>query len=99
MISEIRTIAADEYWLSPCYQQDSVAFHFTWQQHNNMNHHDHDHHHHNGGTMKTMLTLEEQLLPQLEAVLIPFGVYPHWGEVFTLSPLYVQAMCPRLDNF
>ena len=71
----IRTIAADEYWLSPCYQQDSVAFHFMWQHHNNMNHH----HHHNGGTMKTMTTLEEQLLPQLEAVLIPFGVGPHWG--------------------
>ena len=101
MISEIRTIAADEYWLSPCYQQDSVAFHFTWRQHNNTNHHDHhhDHHHHNGGTMKTTTTLEEQLLPQLEAVLIPFGVRPHWGKLFTLSPSYVQAMCPRLDDF
>jgi xylitol oxidase len=29
-ISEIRTIAADEEWLSPCYQRDSAAFHFTW---------------------------------------------------------------------
>ena len=29
-ISEIRTIAADELWLSPAYRQDSVAFHFTW---------------------------------------------------------------------
>ncbi|MCA9918579.1 MAG: FAD-binding protein [Anaerolineales bacterium] len=29
-ISEIRTIAADDMWLSPCYQRDSVAFHFTW---------------------------------------------------------------------
>lgn len=29
-ISEIRVIAADELWLSPCYQRDSVAFHFTW---------------------------------------------------------------------
>ncbi len=28
--SEIRTIAADDLWLSPCYQRDSVAFHFTW---------------------------------------------------------------------
>ena len=31
-ISEIRTIAADNYWMSPCYQQDSVAIHFTWKQ-------------------------------------------------------------------
>ncbi len=27
---EIRTVAADELWLSPSYQRDSVAFHFTW---------------------------------------------------------------------
>jgi alditol oxidase len=31
-ISEVRTIAADELWMSPCYQRDSVAFHFTWKQ-------------------------------------------------------------------
>ena len=30
-VSEIRCIAADEQWLSPCYKQDSVAFHFTWK--------------------------------------------------------------------
>jgi xylitol oxidase len=29
-VSEIRTIAADELWASPCYQRESVAFHFTW---------------------------------------------------------------------
>ncbi|MFJ4285512.1 D-arabinono-1,4-lactone oxidase [Paenarthrobacter nicotinovorans] len=30
-ISEIRTIAADEFWLSPFYKQQSVALHFTWK--------------------------------------------------------------------
>jgi len=30
-ISEVRTIAADDLWLSPSYQRDSVAIHFTWQ--------------------------------------------------------------------
>lgn len=29
-ISEIRTIAADDLWLSPSYQRDSVGLHFTW---------------------------------------------------------------------
>ena len=29
-ICEIRVIAADQLWLSPCYRQHSVAFHFTW---------------------------------------------------------------------
>jgi alditol oxidase len=29
-ICEIRTVAADELWLSPSYHRDSAAFHFTW---------------------------------------------------------------------
>ena len=31
-ITEIRTIAADNYWMSPCYKQASVTIHFTWKQ-------------------------------------------------------------------
>jgi xylitol oxidase len=31
-IAEIRTIAADDLWLSPFYQRDSAGFHFTWRQ-------------------------------------------------------------------
>jgi xylitol oxidase len=31
MISEVRTIAADTLWMSPCYQQASVGIHFTWK--------------------------------------------------------------------
>lgn len=30
-ISEIRTVAEDEFWLSPFYRQQSVALHFTWK--------------------------------------------------------------------
>jgi xylitol oxidase len=29
-ICEIRTIAADDLWLSPSHQRDTAAFHFTW---------------------------------------------------------------------
>jgi alditol oxidase len=32
LISEIRTIAADELWMSPCYERPSVTIHFTWKQ-------------------------------------------------------------------
>jgi len=32
MITEIRTIAADNLWMSPCYKTDCVAIHFTWKQ-------------------------------------------------------------------
>ncbi|MEP6584841.1 MAG: D-arabinono-1,4-lactone oxidase [Ginsengibacter sp.] len=31
-ISEIRTIDADNLWMSPCYDQQSVTIHFTWKQ-------------------------------------------------------------------
>jgi len=31
-ISEIRTIDADDLWMSPCYKQPSVTLHFTWKQ-------------------------------------------------------------------
>jgi xylitol oxidase len=30
-ICEVRTIAADHLWMSPCYQQACVAIHFTWE--------------------------------------------------------------------
>ncbi len=31
-ITEIRTAAADNLWLSPCYKQTCAIFHFTWKQ-------------------------------------------------------------------
>ena len=30
LISEFRTVAADDLWISPSHHTDSVAFHFTW---------------------------------------------------------------------
>jgi xylitol oxidase len=30
-ITEFRTIAADDLWMSPCYQQPSMTIHFTWK--------------------------------------------------------------------
>ena len=32
MISELRTIDADELWMSTCYQRPALAIHFTWKQ-------------------------------------------------------------------
>ncbi len=31
LISEVRSVAADDVWLSPAYERDTVAFHFTWR--------------------------------------------------------------------
>jgi xylitol oxidase len=32
LISEIRTVAADDFWMSPCYRHPCVTIHFTWKQ-------------------------------------------------------------------
>ena len=32
LITEIRSIAADDLWMSPCHNQTSVTIHFTWKQ-------------------------------------------------------------------
>ncbi|ULH17663.1 FAD-binding protein (plasmid) [Deinococcus sp. KNUC1210] len=32
LVSEVRTVAADAFWLSPCSGQDCAAVHFTWRQ-------------------------------------------------------------------
>jgi xylitol oxidase len=33
LVSEIRTVAADSLWMSPQYERDTVAIHFTWRPH------------------------------------------------------------------
>jgi len=49
-ISEVRSIAADKLWMSPCYQQACVAIHFTWKK--------------NWDAVRNLLPLiEEQLAP------------------------------------
>jgi len=78
LISEIRTIAADEFWMSPCYRQPSVAIHFTW---------------------KPDWPAVSKLLPVIEKELGPFGVRPHWGKLFTLSPKLLRARYERLPDF
>jgi len=32
LISEVRSIAADNLWMSPCYKEPRVTIHFTWKQ-------------------------------------------------------------------
>lgn len=78
MITEIRTIAADNFWMSPCYQQDSIAIHFTWKP-------------------KTKEVMET--LPKIEEVLAPFGVKPHWGKLFTISPALLHVLYEKFPEF
>lgn len=47
-ISEVRTIAADNLWMSTAYKRPSVAIHFTWKQHTD-------------AVMKLIPVVEEQL--------------------------------------
>jgi len=78
MITEIRTIAADDLWMSPAYRQDSVAIHFTWQQD---------------------WAAVRAVLPEIEKALAPFGVRPHWGKLFTISPVELRSRYKRLPEF
>lgn len=50
MITEIRTIDADNFWMSPCYHQESVAIHFTLNQNRE-------------GVDKLLPQIEEKLAP------------------------------------
>lgn len=50
MITEIRAIASDDLWMSPCYHQDSVAIHFTLNQNTD-------------GVLKLLPKIEEKLSP------------------------------------
>jgi len=77
-ISEIRTIAADDLWLSPFYRQACVGIHFTW---------------------KKDWPAVQELLPQIEAALLPLGARPHWGKLFAVSGAPLAALYPRLPDF
>ena len=39
------------------------------------------------------------LLPQIDAALAPFAPRPHWGKLFTLRPVQIQAAYPKLPAF
>ncbi len=77
-ISEVRTIAGDSLWMSPCYGRDSLAIHFTWL---------------------NDWPAVRAVLPLIEERLAPFGARPHWGKLFTMAPVQVQALYARLDAF
>ena len=49
-ISEIRSIAADDFWMSPCYKKTCVALHTTWKQETD-------------AVMSLIPLIEEQLAP------------------------------------
>jgi xylitol oxidase len=78
MITEIRSIAADDLWMSMAYRQPSIAIHFTWKQ--------------DWPAVKL-------LLPQIERELAPFNPRPHWGKLFTMTPLKLSAAYERLPDF
>lgn len=78
LISEIRTIAADNLWMSQFYKRESVAFHFTW---------------------KPNWTGVQKLLPEIEAVLAPFDVRPHWGKLYTINTKTIHESYERFPDF
>ncbi|MCW3117170.1 MAG: linked oxidase [Chitinophagaceae bacterium] len=78
MITEIRTIDADNLWMSPCYKQPSTTIHFTWKQD---------------------WPAVSRILPLIEAQLAPFNARPHWGKLFTMSPIHLKSLYKKLPDF
>jgi xylitol oxidase len=78
MISEIRAIAGDNLWLSPCYEQPCVTIHFTWKQD---------------------WPAVRRLMPVIEKELAPFEARPHWGKLFTMSPIELKSRYKKLPDF
>ena len=50
LVSEVRTVRADDLWLSPSYGRDSTAFHFTWNSDE-------------ATVLPAVATIEERLMP------------------------------------
>lgn len=78
LISEIRTIAADDLWMSTAFQRPSVAIHFTWKQ--------------NWQAVR-------RLLPVIEKELSPYQPRPHWGKLFSVSPVELRSRYEKTDDF
>ncbi|MBA8991184.1 xylitol oxidase [Curtobacterium pusillum] len=77
-VCEIRTMAADPFWLSPSQGEDVLCIAFTWQKHP---------------------AEVAALLPDLEALLAPFGGRPHWGKMSSLDGTAIAGLYPRLADF
>ena len=77
-VSEIRTVAADDSWLSGAYARDTVGLHFTW--------------------IRDVPAVYD-VLPLVEAGLVPLGARPHWGKCFTMTGEELLRAHPRLPDF
>jgi alditol oxidase len=83
---EIRTVAADDLWLSTAYDQDSVAFHFTWVQDQ-------------AAVEELLVALEDALLPLAAR---PHWGKVFLADAATLAPRYPRhadfvGLVQRLD--
>lgn len=86
LIGEVRTIAADELWLSPNYGRDGIGLHFTWRQ--------------DEPAVRALLPLLEAELAPF-AARPHWGKLFH-GDATSLAPLYPRfadftALAGRLD--
>ena len=50
-------------------------------------------------TWKPEETVVRNILPQIEASLMPFGARPHWGKIFEMAGNYLQQQYPAMAHF
>lgn len=112
-VSELRVVAADELWLSPCYGRDSMGIHFTWR-------------HDLSRVLTEALPLVERVLapfgarcaaarrplrarPAPQHTRTAAHVHltrtcvrvhrPHWGKLFVMPPPQLAMLYPRLADY
>lgn len=90
LVTEVRSIAADDLAMSPCFGQACAAIHFTWSQALQP-----------GERLQAggLTPQVERVLRQIECVLEPFGARPHLGKLFTMDASRLQSVYPNLPRF
>jgi len=86
LIGEVRAIAADELWMSPAYQRESIAFDFTWRA--------------AGDTTESAVgSAVTDAISAVVAALGPFAPRPNWATVFDAADFSPAASYEMFDDF
>ncbi|NIP92845.1 MAG: hypothetical protein GWO24_05015 [Akkermansiaceae bacterium] len=90
LVTEVRSVAADDFVMSPCRGRESAAIHFTWRQHLEPGE----------AMLPSGLTPEvKAVLRRIEEVLEPFDPRPHPGKLFTMERARLEQAYPGHSQF
>ena len=83
----IRTIRSDDLWMSEAYDANANT-NGTKPVYVAINF-----------TWRLNVSAIDQILPTIEAALLPFNPRPHWGKYFKMNPADIMAQYPQKQKF